>query len=597
MSEPKKIPVNKAPAAPGRDVIYIDVEDEITSIIDKLENAKSADVSLVLPKRAATLQSIVNMRLLKRAADTAKKEVVLVTAETALLPLAGAAKLAVAKSLQATPAIPSPPQMPTEAASAASKNPDGTGPVNLKDDDASEVNEEDLPKKINYDKSIGALADAHEIDHPEAIEIGDDEEAAVEQTAKKTEKLPKAPKGSTSKVPNFDRFRKKLALGIAGLVALIIFLILAIFILPKATITIDTSTTPVSANLTLNTSATAKALDETNKIIPAILKSSNQTSSTSVNATGQQNNGNKATGTMVLYNCNQSDTLSGTTHTVPAGTGVSNGGLTYVTQAAAVVPPSHFVGSTCKNDAPSNSVNVVAQAGGTKYNQAASSGYSVYGFPSMSGTGSQMSNGTDNITTIVSQSDVDNAKNSITSAQTSAYSKTMEDQLASQGYYVLTSTLKVTDPTATASPDVGQPASTSTVNLQINYSVLAVKKSDLTKAIQDAVASQIDKSKQKVEDTDILAGAQVNVASQSSPTVAVLSITENTSAVPLIDANTVKQQAAGQKTGDITASLNSIPGVQNVSVKLSPFWVSKVPKSQGKIKVVLVKVATSKNGQ
>jgi len=88
MSEPKKIPVNKAPAAPGRDVIYIDVEDEITSIIDKLENAKSADVSLVLPKRAATLQSIVNMRLLKRAADTAKKEVVLVTAETALLPLA-----------------------------------------------------------------------------------------------------------------------------------------------------------------------------------------------------------------------------------------------------------------------------------------------------------------------------------------------------------------------------------------------------------------------------------------------------------------------------------------------------------------------------
>lgn len=585
----------KAPAPASKDTIYIDVEDEITSIIDKLENAKNMGVSLVLPKRATTLQSIVNMRLLKRAADNAKKEVVLVTAEAALLPLAGAAKIQVAKSLSAKPAIPAPPDMPAESA-AGKKNADGTGPVSLKDDEESADDTEELPSKINYDKSIGALAAAHDLDHPETIEIGYDEEPAVAGAAKKTQKPPKAPKGSTSKVPNFDRFRKRLVFGIGGLIALIIFLTLAIFTLPKATITINTSTTPVSANLTLNTSDTAKALDEAKKIIPATLKSVDQTSSSTVNATGQQNNGTKATGSVTM---SAGPCSANVPSPVYSGTGISTNGLTYILQdSVTFVPVAN--GSKCtfqgQNSKGGSSTSMSAQTGGTKYNVPSGTTFTVYGRNDVATTGSA-SGGTDDIHTILSQGDVDNAKKSITQAQTDAYTKTYEDQLASQGYYVLTSTMKVSDPAATASPDVGQATSSSTVSLKVNYSVLTVKKTDLTKAIQDGVASQIDKSKQKVQEGDVLAGAQVNVASQASPTVAVLNITEEALAVPLIDASNVKQQAAGHKSGDVVASLNTIPGVQSVNVKLSPFWVSKVPKSPGKVKVVLVKVAASKNGQ
>src|SRR4051794_40738177 len=91
---------------PGKETIYIDVEDEITAIIDKVEASKSKIVVLMLPKRATTLQSVVNMRLMKRAADTAKKNLVLVTSESALLPLAGAAGLHVAKDLKSAPEVP-----------------------------------------------------------------------------------------------------------------------------------------------------------------------------------------------------------------------------------------------------------------------------------------------------------------------------------------------------------------------------------------------------------------------------------------------------------------------------------------------------------
>src|SRR5688572_8296729 len=142
---------SKSPAAkPGKDTIYIDVDDEITAIIDKVESSKQKIIALVLPKRAATLQSIVNMRLLKRSATNAGKNVVLITSEAALLPLAGAAGLHVAKNLQSVPEVPSSPQV---------GNSEGS-----KEDDQKNLDQdlEDQPQKVNYNQPIGKLAAAHE---------------------------------------------------------------------------------------------------------------------------------------------------------------------------------------------------------------------------------------------------------------------------------------------------------------------------------------------------------------------------------------------------------------------------------------------------
>src|SRR5690554_5492853 len=92
-----------------KDTIYIGVDDEITAVIDKLQKSDSKIVALVLPKRAAALQSIVNMKLLKRTADEAGKNPVLITSEKGLLPLAGATGLHVAKNLSSKPEIPAAP--------------------------------------------------------------------------------------------------------------------------------------------------------------------------------------------------------------------------------------------------------------------------------------------------------------------------------------------------------------------------------------------------------------------------------------------------------------------------------------------------------
>src|SRR5579884_323732 len=96
--------------ASDKDTIYVDIDDEITGVIDKVKNSSNKVVALVLPKRASVFQSIVHMKLLKRAADSSNKNLVLITAEAGLLPLAGAAGIHVAKTLSSRPEIPSAPQ-------------------------------------------------------------------------------------------------------------------------------------------------------------------------------------------------------------------------------------------------------------------------------------------------------------------------------------------------------------------------------------------------------------------------------------------------------------------------------------------------------
>ncbi len=59
--------------------IYVDIDDEITTIIDRLKKSKSVDNIIVVPKQATLLQSLVNLKLLKQEAGRQKKKIIVVT--------------------------------------------------------------------------------------------------------------------------------------------------------------------------------------------------------------------------------------------------------------------------------------------------------------------------------------------------------------------------------------------------------------------------------------------------------------------------------------------------------------------------------------
>src|SRR6476469_10019451 len=89
----------------NKDVIYIDVEDDITAIISKVKASKEKIVALVPPKRVGVLQSAVNLRLLSRSAEQGGKRLVVITSNHALMSLAASAGLPVARNLQSKPEL------------------------------------------------------------------------------------------------------------------------------------------------------------------------------------------------------------------------------------------------------------------------------------------------------------------------------------------------------------------------------------------------------------------------------------------------------------------------------------------------------------
>lgn len=58
---------------------YIDIDEEITSIVDRLRKSKADEIVIVVPKRALLIQSIVNLKLLKKESENLKKQIMIVT--------------------------------------------------------------------------------------------------------------------------------------------------------------------------------------------------------------------------------------------------------------------------------------------------------------------------------------------------------------------------------------------------------------------------------------------------------------------------------------------------------------------------------------
>jgi hypothetical protein len=537
----------------SKDTIYIDAEDEITAVIEKVQSSKAKVVALVLPKRAPALQSIVNLKLLKRTAESAKKNLVLVTSDANLLPLAGAVGMHVAKTAQSKPTVPNVPAkgLPSDA-------------------ELAEVVEAGEPP-VDAKMPIGVLAGA--VAAEETIDLDNDVAAEV----KADKKAKKA--GKKIKVPDFDRFRLMLFGGLGILLLLIIGSIFGFAILPKAHITIKTDTSTVDTNLVITAKTDAKTVDEAQLIVPAVSKQVKKTDSEKVPATGQRDDGTKASGTVTvsLTDCSQPEV------TIPTGTAVTANGLSFITQASATLV-STVKGGACKNDSDASAtVSVIAQNAGDKYNLGARA-YVVNGFSNVSGAGSNMTGGTSKLTQVVSQQDVDGAKQKIMDRMSTAAQTDLKNQFASENYTPINDTFSGGDPAVTSSPNVNDVGSDVTVTVSMTYSQLGVKTDDLKLIVENDAKKHIDTSKQTIQDNG-LSKATIRVRDNKTATGVKFQLQTTVVAGPQLDADGIKKQIAGKKKGDTQAIILARPGIKDVNIKYSPFWVYSTPKKTSKITI------------
>lgn len=532
-----------------KDVIYVDVDDEITGIVNKITNSKKSIIALVLPKRASSLQSIVNMKLLKRSAAQNDKKLVLITSEIKLLPLAGAAGLYVASNLTSKPYIPPSPQIGGAALADGAENIDPNTPVSS------------LAPNAKY----ASDSDAIEIDNtPKNTDSSSDAPVKKPETGKKDKK---------KKVPSFSSFRKKAIIIAVALLLLISSLIWAFSFAPKGKLTVKAQTSDVPVNITFTADQSISSVDIDKKLVRASLKELSKNDSEKVDATGEKNNGNKASGTMTLRNCESNFQL-----TIPAGTGISSGDFTFVTQQAvtlddSAVTPSNICISGSKD------VPVIAQQGGDEYNLSARD-YAVAGHSKVEATGSAMSGGTSKIVKVVAKTDINKAKERLNSKQNTAEDD-IKKELIEEGYIPVEDTFKTKEGTYNSSPAIDTEAKEVTVSITNEYSMLGVKKEDVQELVKKQVnEDQKDKAQSILNDGIDSAIIKKSISTASVSEGQTLLTVETKSVVgPEINEDEIKNLISGKKKGEAEELIKKRAGLSDPRVELSPFWVSKVPKA------------------
>lgn len=535
--------------------IYLDADEEITGVIDKVLGTKEQIVALVIPKRANVFGSVVNMKLLKRSADQNNKKIVLVTSSNNLLPLAGMVGLHVSSNLNSKPYVPIDP----------------TSQKTKIDDQTAEV-EVDKPEKQDPEPTLSQ----EEIEAVEVDNTPKTDESSVKQSKSK---IKKDSHGSKLKVPNFNKFRINLAIVGVLFLGSIIFIWWANAVAPKAVVNLrgDTQSKDLSFQIKASTKVTASDLDK--KALLSVKKDIKKTETQAVPATGQKDNGTKATGTMSLKNCSKSDGSI----TIPAGTGASSSGSTFITQADVFLDQSIFTGGgTCIS--PVKKVGVVAQQGGDKFNLDARS-YTMAGFSSVDANGSAMTGGTSQIVKVVSDSDVQVAKSKITDKQ-SVVTDEVKAALSADGYTPLVDTFSAVDGATNAIPVVNSEASQVTVTIQKTYSMIGIKTDDLKKLIEKlSFEAGVNKTKQSILDDGL--GAAIFQLGASNNGVFDVGISNKIIAGPQINQDEIKREIAGKKRGEAESILSRRPGIKEARIDTSPFWSNKVPKKPGKITLII----------
>lgn len=551
----------------GRDLIYIDTDDDVTSIVGRIKQSSEVVVALVPPKRIGVLQSVVNLRLLQRAAKMAKKRLAIVTTDPSLVNLASGLGIPVAKNINAQ-----------------AKVPDMVDEEEISDViDGNDITVSDVPRgrrETSEDKEISAAVAAIETDDRikndlDADGVPDDEE-----------EKPKKPAKKKSKVPNINSLRNKLLIGGGIAVVLIGFLVWALIFAPQATITIQAKTSPleISKTLTLIPSSDKDVAD--GRLSP-VVKQKKTNESVEFEATGSREVGENAAGTVAFCydetNFNP-DTGEKNAITLDAGTRLYANNVQFTIDSAVTIEGGRKSASgKCETyyRVKATAVNI-----GEEGNIAKSTEMSVAGYSSLEAVAyDDFTGGSKETVKVVQQSDVDAA---VAKLRERGDSDAARDELKGQmsdSTVVIDSSFNTGQGEVKVSPAVGEsPAENgkATASLEITYTLVGVDRDDLGEVLDEQLKSETDGKNQKVYNNglDEVKFSGFTTVDNGYSVV----INTNGHVGPIINEDDVRKQAVGKKSEEIRALLMETDGVNDVSVNMSPFWVSKAP-AEDKIKV------------
>jgi hypothetical protein len=536
-----------------RETLYLDNDEEITSVVDKMKSAEAGSLDIVIPKEAMLLQSVVNLKLLKKQAEGLSKEITIVTQDKVGKKLAEQIGI---------PVVASPGDAPKEMNLTEGEPPLSEGDIELRENVAAAV-----PVDPN-----AVVAPTAEVVKPKTD--GPVPEEPIDLTKGK-------PKDKSA------RMKKLKIWGIVGGFATLALLVAGYIFVPLANVTIKLAAEKKKVDITFTVNKDNSGVDTGASTIPGKVVTEDKETTTKYTATGKKKVGEKAKGTATLYNEYQTDPL-----TIVAGTRLTTtAGLVFKTTSNITVPgftmpvgvmKAGTIGVLAEADQVGDTYNISA---GTQLSVPALGTSEVYATSSVAFTG-----GSSRDITYVTQADINKAKEEALKSSESELKQAILNKVESSER-LLDEALKITQISAEPSVAVNGEAAEFSLVAKFNVKAIVYKEDDLKSLAESTMTEQIGATKELVEKEALLSSVEFTDADFDKGVMHARLAGEAFIATKLLE-DKIKTELSGEGEQNALNYLKGIDGVDDAEIKYFPSFLKRVPriKSHIYIKVSLSKV-------
>ncbi len=555
-----------------RKIIYLEIDEELTSVIDKLKKAKESELHLVIPKEAALLQSVVNLKLLKRQAEKFHKTIRIITQDKVGRNLAEQVGIDSATALK-------------DVFETSERSGEKADDLQEREELSSEIRyrEQDSPivetKEVVFER--GGLVDEPAKEGQEKTKE-DSSEHTVIQVGEVTEKENsfeeegKEKKKKEGFIPSFP-YKKFILITAILLFALSGFLYVY---LPLTKIQLKLASEKQSSEVNLVIDKSTKEINASGAIVPATEITAEKAISKKYPATGKKNIGTKAQGTITVKN-----SYSSQTQTLVAGTRFEADSLIFITQSDVDVPPSEVDEGDVK--AGTANVSVIAENPGDNYNIQPS----TFHIPAFSGTArydkfigvstKAMTGGVTKEVKIISEADITSASASF-KEEAETEIKKEGDNKKKENLSVDQEGEKVTIGDLSFSKAAGQEADEFTVSARGTYYALAYDRTAINKMVYEHLKSKTVPNKQILESELTSVDLKIDEVNFEQGKISATAAAVIHLGLKLDD-NQLKDEVIGNNKEKAENYLKNLEGVENVEIEFWPGFYKHVTRLKNHI--------------
>jgi hypothetical protein len=560
-------------------IVYLDVDDEITSAASRIRTSPGTKVGLVVPNGSRIATSRINFRLLSREAVVSNRRLSVIAGDAASRALAASAGLPVFATVAEYEAALAGPKPAID-----DEIDQGQGAAPVAEPAAGPA----PSRRSNRGVSAGAAGAAAATQGSSSADPEPTRPLPVPMARPKPlVDEPPVPRDAPFPVAAGGRSRVRtpvLATIAAVALAVVVVGVAGYLLLPSATIAVTPRQEPITLPLSISADPTATAVDAANGVVPALRLDVPVEASQTFTTTGRKVDEAPATGSVTFTNYDPTSS-----NTIAAGSVVSTeGGIGFRTMATVTVPRASFTPPSTtvpahasvairalkpgvEGNVPANAIRVVPPRENPQFLAVRNPG------PTTGGVHTE--------TPQVGKPEVDKAVAAIQKALQSSFTDAIAAGAgAPAGTELFPATATPGTPTFSVDPAslVGQAVDTFDLQASAHGSVIAVDPSPIRSIAEARLAGQVGTDHRLVDGS---VQVDVGAGSVGEDGQVTFEATARATRMIIIDPNQLRALVKGRTVAEAQAALAQYG---DVKVSLWPAWVSTVTGLDARLSISVV---------